>query len=149
MAFRSTRWLSLLAIGLTALALGACGDDEDESSSTPSTQESTQAEQPAAGSGGETLQIDAVEGGTEPFGFSKERLTAPAGEVTITMANPSANQAPHAVEVEGNGIEEVGETVTAGGTSTVTADLKPGRYTFYCPVGDHREEGMEGTLTVE
>jgi uncharacterized cupredoxin-like copper-binding protein len=27
-------------------------------------------------------------------------------------------------------------------------DLKPGKYTFYCPVGDHRAEGMEGTLTV-
>ena len=26
--------------------------------------------------------------------------------------------------------------------------LKKGKYTFYCPVGDHRSEGMEGTLTV-
>ena len=33
--------------------------------------------------------------------------------------------------------------------TSVTADLKAGTYTFYCPVGNHRAEGMEGTLTVK
>ena len=64
------------------------------------------------------------------------------------MLNPDGNQAPHAVAIEGNGVSESGEVVSRGGTSTVTADLEPGKYAFYCPVGDHREEGMEGTLTV-
>ena len=40
------------------------------------------------------------------------------------------------------------DTVTDGGVSQVTVDLKPGKYEFYCPVGDHKEEGMQGTLTV-
>ena len=26
---------------------------------------------------------------------------------------------------------------------------KPGRYVWYCPVGDHRERGMKGTITVK
>jgi uncharacterized cupredoxin-like copper-binding protein len=35
------------------------------------------------------------------------------------------------------------------GTSTVTAELGAGRYTFYCSVPGHRQGGMEGTLTVQ
>ena len=36
-----------------------------------------------------------------------------------------------------------------GGTSTVTATLKPGTYTFYCSVDGHEAAGMKGTLTVK
>jgi uncharacterized cupredoxin-like copper-binding protein len=32
--------------------------------------------------------------------------------------------------------------------ASVTVDLKAGDYEFYCPVGNHRAEGMEGKLTV-
>ena len=35
-----------------------------------------------------------------------------------------------------------------GGTSKVTADLKPGKYEFYCSVPGHEQAGMKGTLTV-
>ncbi len=55
---------------------------------------------------------------------------------------------PHAFEVEGNGVEEETETITAGEAS-VTVDLEAGEYTYYCPVGQHRQAGMEGKLTVE
>ncbi len=30
-----------------------------------------------------------------------------------------------------------------------SADLKAGEYKYYCAVGNHRAEGMEGTLTVQ
>jgi uncharacterized cupredoxin-like copper-binding protein len=42
----------------------------------------------------------------------------------------------------------VSETVTES-TTSVTAKLKPGEYTFLCTVPGHAEAGMEGTLTVE
>ena len=66
--------------------------------------------------------------------------------MTIKFENQS--QLPHAVEIEGNGVEEETETVTGKDAAPITVDLKPGEYTYYCPVGDHRAEGMEGKLTV-
>ena len=78
--------------------------------------------------------------------FNKKTLRATHGKVTITMANPSS--VPHAIAVEGSGVDKSGGTVGQGGTSTVTVSLKPGTYTFYCPVDGHKAAGMEGTLTV-
>jgi uncharacterized cupredoxin-like copper-binding protein len=81
--------------------------------------------------------------------FSKKALTAKAGKVTLVMANPSGNSLPHAIAVEGNGVDQKGQTVQPGGSgSRVSLTLKPGQYTFYCPVDGHRAAGMEGTLTV-
>ena len=59
-------------------------------------------------------------------------------------------QAPHAIEIEGPSGEAESEVVNGGETASVTADLsKPGKYTMYCPVGNHRQMGMEGEVTVQ
>ena len=41
-----------------------------------------------------------------------------------------------------------GAVVSGGRTSKITANLKPGSYTFYCSVPGHEQAGMKGTLTV-
>jgi uncharacterized cupredoxin-like copper-binding protein len=51
--------------------------------------------------------------------------------------------------ITGNGVNEAGPIVSNGGVSTVSTTLKPGTYTFYCSVDDHRQAGMVGTLTVK
>jgi hypothetical protein len=38
--------------------------------------------------------------------------------------------------------------VDGGANFTGTVNLAPGRYDVWCPVGQHRERGMVGTLTV-
>ncbi|MGI8862857.1 MAG: plastocyanin/azurin family copper-binding protein [Solirubrobacteraceae bacterium] len=78
--------------------------------------------------------------------FDTKTLKAKAGTVTVTMSNPSS--IPHGIAVEGNGVDKDAKVVQQGGTSTLTVKLKPGTYTFYCPVSGHRQAGMEGTLTV-
>ena len=128
----STALAVVLAAG--ALAIGACGDDDEDEDGGAAPQ-----------TAGQTLTLAADPGGASKF--DKDTLDADAGTVTITLANPS--EVPHAIEVEGNGVEEVGETVTKGGSSTVTVDLEAGTYEYYCPVGNHKQEGMEGKLTVK
>ena len=78
--------------------------------------------------------------------FDKTSLQAKAGKVTIAMKNPAP--IPHDVSLQGKGVNTKGKVVKGGGTSTVTADLKPGTYTFYCSVDAHRQAGMQGKLTV-
>jgi plastocyanin len=72
----------------------------------------------------------------------------PAGEVTITVTN--AGSIPHALEVEGQGIERETAPIQPGTTATLTLTLKPGTYEVYCPVGEdsHKKLGMETHLTV-
>jgi plastocyanin len=142
------RWSVLAAtLLLVSVALAACGggDDEDSSTSGGATAEQT-TEAPSPAGGGATLVETAQESGG--LSFSRSELTARAGSVTVTLDNPSANGLPHAIEIEGNGVEEETETIQPGDRASVTVDLRPGRYEFYCPVGNHRQQGMEGTLTV-
>ena len=133
---------ALIALG----AAGCGGGDNNKSSSTSNTTTTPASTTPAAGaSGGQTLNLEADPNGA--LSFTKTSLAAKAGTVKIVMKNPSSLQ--HDVAITGNGVDKKGPTVSSGGTSTVSADLKPGKYTFYCSVDSHRQAGMEGTLTVK
>jgi plastocyanin len=140
---RRVTWMLTLLLSAGALLAAGCGDDEDEGGGGATTPEATE-EAAAGGGGGEAITLTADPGGD--ISWEPAELSAPAGSVTVKLVNESS--VPHAVEVEGNGVEEESETVTAGETE-LTVDLEAGEYTFYCPVGQHRQNGMEGTLTVE
>jgi plastocyanin len=140
------RWFVVLAAA-AALAFAGCGGDDNKSASTPTaTDTATETPTEAAASGSASkLAIAADPGGAKKF--TESHLTATAGSVEIDFSNKS--QLPHAVEIEGNGVEETTETVTGQDAPPLTVDLKPGTYEFYCPVGNHRAEGMEGKLVVK
>jgi plastocyanin len=137
------RKLTLIA-AIAVLAFAGCGGDDSEEPASGSGSSSGSSSS-SSGGGGENLTIAADPSGA--LKFDKKDLSAKAGKVTITMDNPS--DVPHAVSIEGNGVDEDGQTVGKGAKSEVSADLKAGKYTFYCPVGNHRQAGMEGTLTVQ
>jgi plastocyanin len=122
---RRITWILLISVALLA---AGCGGDDDE----------------GGGGGGGGLTLTADPDGA--ISWEPGSLSASSGSVTIKLVNQS--DIPHAVEVEGNGVEEESDTVT-GADTELTVDLEPGEYTYYCPVGDHRAQGMEGTLTVE
>jgi plastocyanin len=136
------------AVGIAVLAIGAagCGGDDNNDNESASTPASTPAAStpatstPAAG-GAQTIPVGATE-----FKFDPSTLKAKSGEVTFDLKNDGA--APHALEIEGKGVEEETKTINGGQSATLKVNLKPGKYEFYCPVDGHRQQGMEGTLTV-
>lgn len=55
----------------------------------------------------------------------------------------------HNFEVSGNGIEKQFDTnLKPGETQSLRLELKPGTYTIYCPVGTHKDKGMQVDLVV-
>jgi plastocyanin len=91
----------------------------------------------------QVVEIDVADSG---FAFAKTTATANAGTVELKSKNPQS--VTHDISIKGNGVDEHGNQVSSGGTSTVTADLKPGTYEYYCSVPGHEAAGMKGTLTV-
>jgi uncharacterized cupredoxin-like copper-binding protein len=153
MSTRAARTVAVLAAA-ALLALAGCGSDDDDSGNGGGGGGGGSGY--GGGGGGDSAEAKAGGGGSrlmlsaDPSGalkFDKTSLSAKPGKVTVVMDNPS--DVPHAIEVEGDGVEEEGKTVGKGGVSKVTADLKKGEYEFYCPVGNHAQAGMEGTLTVQ
>jgi uncharacterized cupredoxin-like copper-binding protein len=118
---------------LAVLALTACGSSSSDESGTTGT--------PAGG--GEAISIGETEYNLDP---SSVRIDA-AGTVTFRVTNNGSID--HALEVDGQGVEEETETIEPGETAELTVDLsKEGSYEIYCPINGHRDMGMEGTLTV-
>jgi hypothetical protein len=72
-----------------------------------------------------------------------------AGQVNFVVTNEGAEA--HSVVIEGNGLVfELPAPLDSGESSVLSAELPPGEYVVYCPIGEgeHREEGMETTLLV-
>jgi uncharacterized cupredoxin-like copper-binding protein len=135
------------------LAIAGCGgDDDDSGNGSGGGNGGGGGSASGGGSGGAeasggSSQLKLAADPSGALKFDKTSLSTKPGKVTVVMDNPS--DVPHAIEVEGQGVEAEGKTVGKGGVSKVTVDLKKGEYEFYCPVGNHADAGMEGTLTVK
>ncbi|MCW3048830.1 MAG: hypothetical protein JWO74_3114 [Solirubrobacterales bacterium] len=152
------------AVAAAALLAAGCGSSSSGASSSSSTAAASAPASSSPGGGygsagygkpkpaasgpaaGQTVKLAADPGGAPRF--TKAALSAKAGTVTLALDNPSSAGVQHGIAIEGNGVNQSGPVVAAGSTSAVTAKLKPGTYTFYCPFDGHRAAGMTGTLTV-
>jgi uncharacterized cupredoxin-like copper-binding protein len=61
----------------------------------------------------------------------------------------NSGETVHALEIEGQGIEEVSEEIQPGQNAELKVKLEAGTYELYCPVDGHKEEGMEGKVIVK
>jgi plastocyanin len=129
------RFVLLIVLAPVALALAGCGSGYGGGSSTNTGS--------AASGGGKTIAVSAKEFSFDPGTI---QIDTP-GTYTFTLTNDGSVQ--HALEVEGQGVEEETDTVDPGSNGSVTITFsKTGTYEFYCPVDGHRGQGMEGALTI-
>lgn len=144
----------LLLCALAAVELAACGGSSS-TSGTATTKPATTSPAPTAstptGTTGSTGAAAAKVGlAADPTGqlaYAQKSLAARAGKVTIDFTNTSP--VPHDVAIA-TGSKQLGVTpvFSGGGTKSLTLTLAKGTYAFYCTVPGHRQQGMEGTLTV-
>jgi plastocyanin len=139
--------LLTVSAALAAFGLVACGGGGDTSSSTTAatTSSSTTAAGGGGGSGG-TIKFAADPSGA--LAYEQTQVSGPAGSDTIEFTNDSST--PHDVTITDSGGNQLAQTDTiSGDTTTATADLQPGTYTFFCSVDGHEAAGMKGTLTIK
>ena len=124
---------------VTPLLLVGCGGGNGQTTDATPTRaaEEVPAEEPVA---------DVVVVGTASFEFEPSEVQAEAGTISVAFTSEGG---PHTFTLElGREQETVAQSFVPGRTDIGEIELEAGTYTFYCAVLDHREEGMEGTLTV-
>ena len=136
-----TRKFLALSLVIVPLALAACGEDSEDTTTSATETSATTTEASSGGEGG-SVSISETE-----FALDPSDATSGAGAVSFDVTNDG--QIPHNLEVEGNGVEEVTETIEPGGSATLDVELEPGTYKIYCSIGDHEAQGMVGELTVQ
>lgn len=134
-------WL-VIGAAAAALMLGACGGEDrpEERGQTQATRPDPA--KPRGTPGGRPLRVRLREWRLDPA-----TLRAPRGTVRIRAIN--RGRVVHALEVEGPSGEVETRELQPDERQTITVKLdRPGRYVMYCPVGNHRERGMRGTVIV-
>jgi len=118
------------------LALAGCGGGSGSNASENGSSSS-------AGAPQQTVKISEKE-----FSLDPSKVNVAKAE-TVSFQVTNNGQIAHALEIEGNGLEQETETIEPGQTATLTVHLsKDGSYELYCPIDGHKDKGMEGDLTV-
>jgi uncharacterized cupredoxin-like copper-binding protein len=142
-AWWSSSRLSRLSPAMFAagvLVIGGCGggDDDDSTATAPSpaTSDAT------TGDRGTVINVD-----EQDFSIEIPSMELAAGTYTFVATNNG--QTTHALEIEGQGIEEETAELAPGDQGELTVALEPGEYELYCPVDGHKDMGMEVDITVK
>ena len=103
------------------------------------TEATTPAAPPPASSQGMTVPVAESE-----FKIVLPRIALKAGKITFDAKN--VGKIPHDLAVKGTSFKT--SLIQPGGSTKLTATLKPGSYVLYCTVPGHEAAGMKVNITV-
>jgi len=154
-----------ILIGLLLLALACRKETPEEKKETwlgtpnPTETSGTAADTTAAETGthpaspGGTALVPDVESGTTVLVLLNDNSIAvreqaiPPGPAVLTVQN--GGKEVHNLFIEGAGLDRAaGDTIAQGASATVEVNFKPGTYTLYCPIANHRQNGEQVTVTI-
>jgi uncharacterized cupredoxin-like copper-binding protein len=120
---------------------GASGSSGTTTSSNSPSSSSSSATPVASASGGVSLSE------TEFKIIPASAKASKTGKITITVTNKGTITHALAVQTPGGLVKT--PHIAPGQSAKLTVDIsKAGSYTFFCPIGNHRQAGMHGTLVV-
>jgi uncharacterized cupredoxin-like copper-binding protein len=136
------------ALTISVAFLTACGNDSTDAAAGGTTAgTTTQSSASSAGAGAPAGQTESITATEADFSISLDKDTFPAGTYEITVVNKGHATHDLVVERNGNDVEKT-TSIAPGKTATLTVPLESGKYVFYCSIGNHRQMGMETTVTV-
>ena len=124
----------LIVVGALLTAIAGCGEDgSGEAAAPPGPRQ--------------VVRMEAVEFSRDWVGYTEENPIVKPGRIVLKMRNPAKNSETHALAVEKDGEELTSPPARPGDRTTLTVDLpERGRYMLYCPLDNHRHEGMWGYI---
>lgn len=137
---KPSRCLLTVAIAVTVLA--GCGNGQPPATSP------TTGPAPTTPGVAPTALGTMVTATLTDYKISLSQTSFTAGSYTFVATQ--AGQLPHSLAVKGPGVDQASAApIQPGGASEqLTVTLQPGTYELWCPVGNHRAQGMVMTITV-
>jgi uncharacterized cupredoxin-like copper-binding protein len=134
---------SLGAVIVVAALAGGCGGSSNKSAASSASTTTTSSSPSSGGSVIKTVAVHEKEYKLTPNTIS---LSKPG---TYVFKGVNDGTTTHALEVEGNGVEQKSSDISPGSSGTLKVTLsKKGSYEIYCPIDGHKGLGMKGTVTV-
>jgi uncharacterized cupredoxin-like copper-binding protein len=128
---------------LALLVVAGCGGGGGSSSNSSSTSAASSLKQQIKSS------IKVAADPTGGLAYIPKSLQANAGSNTFVFANTTATDHNFAIENPKGGGVLAATPIFTQGVKSVSVNLQPGTYTFFCQVPGHRQAGMVGTITVK
>ncbi len=125
---------------LTASLLAGCGDSKDKGKEGPTAKPPKIVKDIALG----------VDEKGNKFVSKSTTLTSKPGTIKITVTSPTNAKTQHGVGIDGGDYKDVkGAPVKAGRSTSLTVDVKPGKYEIFDSYKNNRKKGYVLSLTVE
>ena len=135
-----------ISVALAAAALGTAIGTASTEKPEAEAKSPKRAAPPPQTAGGTQAPLQLAADPSGQLRYDKKALKGSAGKVTIDFTNASA--VGHDVTIAQGPTKIGGTKVITKSKASVTVDLKPGKYVFYCSVPGHRQGGMQGTLAI-